>query len=223
MEPAVKERLEVGVAALFDVPVSVGITDPRAPQPPVLPEEAAALARATPARRREFAAGRAASRAALGAALPVPMAADRSPVWPAGWRGGISHSATLCLAVATRAPVCLGIDLEPDEPLDEDLVPSICSKKEMLRIDGPGRARRALAVFAAKEAVYKAQFPLTRTLFGFDHLDVTLHEGGTRFAARFLRPVDHFAPGDVVPGRFARLAGHLVAGVTIGQPAREGA
>ena len=78
------------IAALFDGVVAVSVTDPRAPQPEVLPSETAHAAKAIPKRQRELSAGRAAARLAmahLGAApLAIPPAADRSPIWPMGWQ-----------------------------------------------------------------------------------------------------------------------------------------
>lgn len=78
-------------------------------------------------------------------------------------------------------------------------------------------------IFAAKEAAYKAQFPMTGMLFGFDALDVTFDVSAGSFAARFTQPVGDFAVGDCLPGRFVESAGHLVTGVAIGQRNGRGA
>ncbi len=220
-------QLQAAARGLFGDDVAVATCDPRLPQPALLPGEAAHLARAIVARRREFAAGRAAARAAIaalgGAPLPIPAAPDRAPIWPEGWQGSISHSATLCLAVVTRAPLTLGVDLEPDHAMNENIIATICSKMEIGRISGPEMAHHATLIFSAKEAAYKAQYPLTGLLFGFDNLDITLHPTDGSFTATFLKPAGRFAIGDTLPGRYARATGHLVTAVTIGQGAVKGA
>ena len=69
----------------------------------------------------------------------------------------------------------------------------------------------AKAIFCAKEAAYKCQYPLSRTLFGFEtfHVDMDLAE--RRFTARFVGDVPPFAAGDRLAGSIALLNGHFVA------------
>lgn len=213
---------------LFDVPVGVGLADPRAAHP--TPAEAEAVARAIPRRQQEFAAGRAAVRAAFadaGAmAQPVPSGPDRAPVWPAGWRGSLSHSETLCIAVVARGMGALGLDLEPDAPLSDDLIAEVCTAQELAAAQralgdaSPGRAARL--VFSAKEAAYKAQYPASHRVLDFAALEIGFAPEGRpggpgRFSATFAVGVPPFAPGARLMGRWARIAGHLVTGVTIGQ------
>ena len=82
-------------------PVSLASTDPTI-ELPVYPEEIAAVSNAVPKRVSEFTAGRVAARLALkqlGApAMSVPMAPDRSPIWPPGLTGSITHTHSACLA-----------------------------------------------------------------------------------------------------------------------------
>jgi 4'-phosphopantetheinyl transferase EntD len=164
------------------------------------------LENAVPARRAEFALGRSAARAAMRAlgvpAAPVPMNPDRSPRWPAGLTGSISHCQGACFAILGQsgAYAGLGLDLEPARPLDPDLWPVILL---------PQDTADPLAVFVAKEAVYKAQFAVTRILFDFHALAVTLT--GDRFEATFQRQVGPFAPGDVLDGHLVRTSKHTAA------------
>ncbi len=94
--------------------------DPRAR---LLPGEEAAVARAQPARVREFATGRACARRALAALglpeVPVPRGPRGAPGWPSGVVGAITHCPGYRAAVAARATDAraLGIDAEPDAPL----------------------------------------------------------------------------------------------------------
>lgn len=212
---------------LFEGDVGIGVADPRRAQPALMPEEQAAVAHAVPRRRREFAAGRAAARAAMrqmgGGALPVRAAADRAPIWPAGWQGSISHTSEICLACASTAAAALGLDVEQDKALDEDILATICTISEISQITGADRGHLAKLIFSAKEAAYKAQYPLTGVLFGFDTLEIILDPDRYRFTAIFLKPAGCFAVGDSLPGRFARTQGHLVTAVTIGQGSVKGA
>lgn len=194
--------------ALLPETVAVAVTDPQADQPPLLPGEAV---RGIPSRQREFAAGRAAARrcmADLGLPpQPVPAGDDRAPLWPPGLSGSITHSATACLAALTRAPMLLGLDIEPDVPLEKSLHSLILRPEER---DSPD----PLLLFSAKEAAYKAQYPLTRQLFGFEVLQIAI-TAPDRFTAIFRESIGPFAEGSRLEGRYARAGGHLLT-VVIG-------
>lgn len=161
-----------------------------------------------PARRVEFAAGRSAARAAMAALglppLPIPMGADRAPVWPGGVTGTITHCAGACLALAGAAADWrgLGLDAEPLVPLEAGLWPLI------LGPDEEGDGLQALRSFVAKEAAYKAQYPLSGTLFDFHTL--RLDWRGAQFTAHFTRAVPPFAKGAQLQGRLVQ-AGEFVA------------
>jgi len=162
---------------------------------------------AVPARRAEFVAGRAAAREAmrgLGVApAAVPMNPDRSPAWPHGLTGSISHCADACLAIVGRRAdfAGLGLDIEPARALDPGLWPVILRPDEAT-VD-------PLAVFVAKEAAYKAQYAVTGALFDFHTLSVGL--AGDRFTAAFRTNVGPFACGHVLHGRLIRTARHIAA------------
>ena len=155
--------------------VTVAIGSGEAPWP----EEAAAVRRARPSRQSEFAAGRHAARAAmvrLGLpALPVPQAADRAPVWPAGLRGSISHDTDLAVAAVSRGGADLGLDIEPAQPLEPELWAEIALPGEIealapLPALSHGMAARLL--FCAKEAAYKAWYPGAHEVIGFDAMRI---------------------------------------------------
>ncbi|MFK7837222.1 MAG: 4'-phosphopantetheinyl transferase [Sulfitobacter sp.] len=220
-------RAQAVIAALFDNAVAVAVTDPRAAQPEALGGEADHLSRAFPTRKQEFAAGRAAARSAMArlghAPQPIHAAKDRAPIWPEGIAGSISHKATLCAAAVTDAPVLFGLDIEENTDLAADLMSAICSDAELDRIKGPHQARLAKLIFSAKEAAYKAQYPETGMLFGFDHMDVTLDLAAQTFTATFVQPAGCFAVGDTLPGRFDEAADHLVTAVMAPHGAHKGA
>ncbi len=163
----------------------IGVTDPAAASD-LWPEEAAAVAAAIPRRRTEFAAGRRAARSALAelglAPVAIPQGADRAPVWPENIAGSISHCAQCCVAVAAHCTNrrTIGVDVEPAKALDAGLEEIVCTPPEQAWVatqSDPGLA--AKMIFSAKEAVYKAQYPLTGKVIGFDA--VTLRMTGDSF------------------------------------------
>lgn len=186
------------------------------------PAEQAAVAQAVPARRREFAAGRAGARRLL-ARLGLPPAAlpaqpDRSPAWPSGVIGSIGHSAQLCVVAATRlgALLSLGVDVEPDAPLEDELWDTICSPRERAALERLPPAQRGAAArlhFCAKEAVYKCLHPVLRLPLEFH--DVELEWPAAEcFRAHFSGRPSHWdrAPleGFVLAG-----CGSLIAGLAL--------
>jgi len=188
------------------------------------PVEGDAVKGAVPARVAEFHAGRAAARAAMVAIglppRPIPMGPDRAPIWPAGARGSISHSATACVAVVGPADRwgSIGVDLEEATPLEQNLIAEICSKPEQAWLQTqPGSERGLMAklIFSAKEAAYKAQYPLSYEMFGFDALEVTIDRAKTTFCARFVTPQGAIASGKSMVGNFAHAAGLIVCAVVL--------
>jgi 4'-phosphopantetheinyl transferase EntD len=227
MIPAAAPARPAAIAALlrgvFPDHVAVAAIGIAGAHPPLWPDETSHLARATPGRRAEFSAGRAAARQAmrqLGLAdHAVPSAPDRAPIWPAALVGSIAHDRQLAVAALARSADCvsLGVDLEPALPLDPDLVPTVCTPSERAQITGRDKGLLARLIFSAKEAVYKAQYPLTGLLFDFDRLEIDLNPSAGVFSARFTAPTGRFAAGAILQGRFARDRDHLVTGVPIGQ------
>lgn len=123
--------------------------------PSPYPEEEAEVRDVAATRRREFRAGRFHARQALvrlGApSQAIPRLPSRAPSWPQGHVGSISHSPSLCVAVATKRGrlAGLGIDIEPLAPVPPRLAAAILAP-------GEGFEHGLLHLFAAKEAVFKA-------------------------------------------------------------------
>ena len=210
--------------ALFPDGIAIALSDPQAPQKPLWPEEAGAIAKARPSRVREFAAGRAAARAAMADlghdALPVRMGEDRAPIWPAGITGSISHTGALCIAALGHGDRVrsIGVDLEEAAPLDGALIPAICTLAERAWLASQPRKQRGLLarlIFCAKECAYKCQYPLTRTLFDFGTLEVTPDLDTGQFEATFTAPVGAFDTGSCLPGRFVIEDGLIACGMVL--------
>ena len=209
------------LAALYAVPVAASIGPCASGADSPFPEERRHVARAVASRRAEFVAVRARARDAL-AALGGPRAAlvprpDRSPAWPAGFVGSLSHSPTLCAAVVARAAdaASLGLDLEPDGPLDVALVRTVCTERERRTLDGMSSAAAlvlAKRLFSAKEAFYKCQYPLTGARLSCVQVSLELDPVSGEFAVAAVDLAGE--AGRVaarVRGRCATLGAHVVS------------
>lgn len=192
----------------------LGLSDPRQFYPLEPAEE---QPRAVTARLFEFSAGRHAARLALGelgvSARAIPMQSDRSPLWPEGIVGSISHSRSACLAAVWRGRG-IGLDLEVAEGLEEELWPTVFSVSEQDWIRGqrqPGLA--AKLIFSAKEAAYKAQYAESGQLFGFETFEIAVT--GQRFTASFTETIPPFAKGENVQGSWGIAEGHILTLVSL--------
>jgi len=221
------------IRALLPAEVAVAVAGDDDWERPLLPGEEAFVHRAVEKRRREFRAGRACARAALGAlGLPpvaLPVGPEREPVWPAGVVGSISHAGGLCVAaVARRASFAgLGVDVETSEAVRRPLWRRIARHEELAWLEeaparlGGSPERWASFVFSAKESLYKAVRALVPLRLGF--LDACLeapHEAGAGAPARFrVRAAGAAAPWAAlaarIEGRFVFLERHVVTAAVV--------
>jgi 4'-phosphopantetheinyl transferase EntD len=204
--------------------VAVAARDPRLMPPTTDPSEGIAVERAVPKRVAEYHAGRAAARAAMVALglppRPIPMGPDRAPIWPDGLSGSISHTSQACVAaIGLRdAWAGIGVDLEDATALDPLLIGEICTVTEQKWLGhqpGDERGLMAKLIFSAKEAAYKAQYPTSGILFGFEVLEVSVDRADSRFEVQFLQAQGAFSQGTVLTGSYVHAAGLLVTGVVI--------
>ena len=166
------------------------------------PAEERLIRRAVAARRAEFRAGRAAARDALArlgcAPQAIPAYAERDPIWPRGFVGSITHCGPMAVAIAARAQSqhSVGIDLEQDSALEARLIASVCRPDE-IRPSGEidHRIDQAKLRLVAKEAVYKALFPLRRAMLGFHRVRVTFAPADGSFSAFRCDAPDDRSPG----------------------------
>lgn len=176
----------------------------------LLPDEAAAIALAVPARRAEFASGRVLLRQLLDARDPIGVDPRRRPVLPHGSVGSLAHAGVLAVAAVARADVAasIGVDLEPATELEAE-VAAVVLRADEEEID-------AHLAFTLKEAVYKAWSGLGGRML--EHHEVRLSlgahrtftgdalTGGSRFAGRYARVADHWLALVVVPAAGANAA-----------------
>ena len=158
----------------------------------LMPAEAAAFAASVVAVRRASGAARIVARRLLAnigiVGCALPKAQGGAPVWPPGIVGSISHDSRVAMAAIARCRdfSAIGIDIEPAERLPPDLLDIVATPQERARISDDPFAGRLL--FAAKEAVYKAVYPLDRTFL--DHHDVQIDLTHGRAIVRNSRTVE---------------------------------
>lgn len=170
----------------------------------LLTEEAAAFAGSVVKVRRASGAARIVARQLLQQfghpPCALPKGAAGAPVWPAGIIGSMAHDSSIAVAaVGMRADVgALGVDIEPAEPLPSELLDLVATPQEQLKLAHD--AYRGRLLFVAKEAVYKAVYPLDRMFL--EHHDVEINLAERKAVVRNAR---------VVELRFSTSAHHLVA------------
>ena len=179
------EAFRRALADLLPGGVALAVWDVDVHEAELHPDEEAAVRKAVPARRAEFARGRACARAALAALgvrpVPVQVGPDREPMWPDGVVGSITHAHDrIAAAVAPVSSLdALGIDVETSRPLPPDVRDEVVLDED--RIEAGSAAD--LVVFSAKEALFKAIFPGTRVWMGFDAVVLRGEAGSRELAA----------------------------------------
>ncbi|NED83398.1 4'-phosphopantetheinyl transferase superfamily protein [Streptomyces sp. SID11233] len=193
------------------------------------PQEREALGRTGEPRRLEFATVRHCARDALGrlGLPPAPLVPGvrGAPQWPAGVVGSMTHCAGYRAAAVThRSGIrTLGIDAEPHEPLMEGLLRYIALPEERERhtelVSQYPDVHWDRLLFCAKEAVYKAWFPVTQRWLSFHDAQVSPLPDGT-FRARILaeRPPGQPPQPEAFEGRWLARDGLLLACATDPRP-----
>ena len=207
-----------GIASLlpagFAAVEALGAAEPDA----LMADEHALVARAVAKRQLELARGRSCARRAM-AVLGVEPAAIPSepggaPIWPAGLIGSITHCRDYaCAAVARAGPwISIGIDAEVLQPIDQPTRELILLPSEQRHVDALGEdVAWASVIFSAKEALYKACYPLVRRWIDFHDVELRLDLAG-HFAVDWKIALD--LPGSI-SGRFVLDAGRVLAVVVI--------
>jgi len=159
----------------------------------LFPVELPLLEGRTARRRDEFSSGRYCARRAMVArgmpAGPVVSNTDRSPAWPSGTRGSLTHSQQLVGAAVSGSLEGLGIDLEHFGRLSRRAAERILTEVESRKLDVAGEddfLRQATIVFSAKEAVYKAIYPIARLYVGYREVRITLKPEQAEFRASYV-------------------------------------
>jgi 4'-phosphopantetheinyl transferase EntD len=153
-----------------------------------------------------------------GAILPDAAGA---PVWPADVVGSMTHTGGYCAAAVAPAGLLrsIGIDAELHQRLGEDVSGLVMTSAERALIGAlPTGTCWDMLSFSAKEAVYKAWYPLTGAALGFRDVEIRIDPERESFRAT-VHPVaptpDPVAAGISFDGRFAVRDGVVLTAVAL--------
>jgi 4'-phosphopantetheinyl transferase EntD len=181
-----------------------------------LPEEEPLIAKSVAKRRNEFVTVRYCARQALGelgvAPVPILKGDKGEPCWPDGIVGSLTHCTGFRGAAVGRtgAVRSVGIHAEPHDLLPHRVLEAIRLPAERAELATmPTDLHWDRILFCAKEATYKAWFPLTHRWLGFEdaHITFGVDETGTAgvFESRILidPAAEHGPPLQTLSGRWS--------------------
>ena len=142
----------------------------------------------SPQRKSEYSSGRRVAHEALkllaGAAAAVTRN-GRLPEWPAGYRGTISHSREIAIAMVASTSDChgIGLDVVKKNAVSAKVGTRIMLAEEMLPPRGFSETDWRAIVFCAKESVYKAVYPEIGEFLEFRDVEIKMDESDRSFTA----------------------------------------
>ncbi|WP_151528563.1 MULTISPECIES: 4'-phosphopantetheinyl transferase [Corynebacterium] len=185
------------------------------------PLEQALVAHAVTVRKAEFGDARWCAHQALkklgrDSGAPILRGERGVPLWPAAVSGSMTHTDGLRAAVVAPRLVVksMGLDAEPAASLPRGVLGSIARPSELSQLDelesqGIPCADRLL--FCAKEATYKAWFPLTHRWLDFDQAEIDVRSDGTFISYLLARPT----PVPFMTGRWEIREGFIIAAIAV--------
>lgn len=177
----------------------------------VFTEEAESIPGAVLARSREFSAGRHLARQSLQAlgVSPgaIPRGKDRAPAWPSGICGSISHCSHYAVATISSAVTSIGIDVECICRVTPEVESLTLTRSERARLVRPWMAAIG---FSAKEALFKATFPIVGRYIDFCDVEIYLDAEGHRFRAEYIGADRENEVMHRMEGWFSIASGHVL-------------
>lgn len=148
---------------------------------------------------------------------PLARNEGGDPAWPEGFMGSITHKAghvlVTCREKENSPWHCVGIDLESPQKVHEGLYAKICQEDEIALLDRMSSQIHSVnqlmtAVFAFKEAIYKAIYPVGKTFFYFHDARITeINTETGLIKAELLKKVSEWTPeGFICQGQFESLS-----------------
>lgn len=210
---ATAPTIEQSIRALFPSEAAVAYSAECPDNATLMADEQTCTHNMVEKRRREFVHGRHCARLAM-SKLGVKAAAilkndDRSPAWPAGIIGSITHTHSLAAAVVAPSTHFrgLGLDIEVADALSDDLYPLILRPEERAKADG----MHAKMLFSIKETIYKCIYPVVGMFVDFQEMGVALDENAGTFRA--LPYAEKWRPELIagLEGRFVRNAEWVIS------------
>jgi len=193
-------------------------------------EEEPLIERSVAKRRNEFVTVRYCARIALGQIgfppTPILKGEKGEPCWPDGVVGSLTHCAGYRGAVVglDRAVRSVGVDAEPHDVLPDGVLDAISLPAERVELAAlPSGMHWDRILFCAKEATYKAWFPLTKRWLGFEdaHITFTVDDSGSAGGFESTILIDGEAlsgpPLSTLAGRWSVDRELVLTAITLGQ------
>jgi 4'-phosphopantetheinyl transferase EntD len=175
-------------------------------------------------RRKEFVSGRICARSALETFSvfnqPITMREDRSPVWPEGFVGSISHSNDLCAAVVTQQDQfqSVGLDIEVVNDFNSNYCRHICTENELLRMTSLSeidKQRDTALIFSAKESFYKCQYQITKAWLDFHDVEILIDNENKEFSVEFRdKIINSIISSTMFKGKYVFSQEYILTGIT---------
>ena len=141
-------------------------------------------------RLKDFTSGRHSAHIAqrlLGLNEQPVLRIDRSPQWPMGQCGSISHCRQWAFAGVSTGFRSIGVDVETIGRVTTKLYRTLFRPEEVTAMASKPELAAAIA-FSAKEAGYKAIFPIGGTFIGFQEASIDLDWSQQQFHIRYMVP-----------------------------------
>lgn len=211
------------IESLFSNSVQVAISPKQPSLNQLYKEEQVLIEHAIEKRQNDFTAGRMCAKKALAnlgiKEFPVLMDSKGAPTWPAGVSGSISHARSCCAAVVARVQKgeSLGLDIEEVSRIKESVWEYSFGPEEIswLRKQSAESQKWASVIFAAKEAFYKAQYPLTHSWLGFKDAIILIDQASGEFTVELLMELGEWSKGKLFKGKYGFFNDYVAAGVWI--------
>lgn len=187
-------------------------------------EQSASLHRSVAKRQAEYLAGRVCARAALqrldGRDYVPGTHEDRSPIWPTGIHGSITHGKGWAAAVVAADGDTQGLGLDQETLLDEAraerLAGEILTPAELQRLDRSQLGLTVTLTFSLKESLFKALYPLTRQRFYFEHAELLEWSADGQARLRLLTDLSpQWRGGQELEGQFSVRDGALLSLISV--------
>ncbi|EKT4524954.1 4'-phosphopantetheinyl transferase superfamily protein [Pseudomonas putida] len=187
-------------------------------------EQSASLHRSVAKRQAEYLAGRVCARAALqqldGRDYVPGTHEDRSPIWPTGIHGSITHGKGWAAAVVAADGDTQGLGLDQETLLDEAraerLAGEILTPAELQRLDRSQLGLTVTLTFSLKESLFKALYPLTRQRFYFEHAELLEWSADGQARLRLLTDLSpQWRSGQELEGQFNVRDGALLSLISV--------
>lgn len=178
-------RLSTQLGRLFAAGVVAAELMENAPRSVLTLDELQFIKHSAEKRIDDFTRGRACARRAMQelglSEFSLLAGSRREPLWPRGVVGSITHTTGYAAAVVSRTDTLegVGLDCEHIESVDQEVWPTILCSSELAELGGLSqelRCKRAALAFAAKEAFYKLQYPITGAWVGFEDVRVEVSD-----------------------------------------------